>query len=132
LCRASLTERSGSIEWDIRTPRGEADLNVIARIAEGPAPVPEGSPFLSSKDARKFAGPLPYTFDYEPETHSIIRIRGVRQVWNPMPVAVEVRENTFLKQKPFRDATPILANAFYLRDVPYRWERGTLAHLEGE
>lgn len=129
LYRASLTERDGAIEWNIRTPGGEADLDVLAHIADGPAPLPEGSPFSNSKDARRFAGPLPYTFDYEAETHSIVRIRGVRQNWNPMPVAVTVRENSFLKRKPFCDVTPILANAFYLRDVPYRWERGTRVQL---
>ncbi len=129
LCRASLTEADGAIEWSIRTSDGEADLNVIAHVGDGPAPLPDGSPFATAKDARRFAGPLPYTFDYEAETHSIIRIRGVRQNWNPIPVGVEVRENTFLGHKPFCDATPILANAFYLRDVPYRWERGALVKL---
>jgi hypothetical protein len=130
LCHAELRETPGMIAWSIRTPRHEADLRVIAHIAEGPAPLPAGSPFLSVKDARRFAGPLPYTFDYEAATHSIIRIQGVREEWNPKPVRVEVLENTFLFQEPFCRAAPVLANAFYLRDVPYRWQRGTCTPLE--
>jgi hypothetical protein len=130
LCQAELSERPGEIEWNIRTPGQEADLQVVAHIDDQPAPLPAGSPFLNLKDARKFAGPLPYTFDYERETHSIIRIQGVRQEWRPQPVRVEVLQNTFLCREPFCRATPILANAFHVHHVPYRWERGVRMPLE--
>jgi len=130
LCQAKLSERPGEIEWNIRTPAQEADLRVIAWTDDGPAPLPAGSPFLSVKDARRFAGPLSYTFDYEPETHSIIRIQGVRQEWHPKPVRVEVLQNTFLCQEPFCCATAILANAFHVHDIPYRWNRGIRTPLE--
>lgn len=129
LCQAELSERPGEIEWNIRTPGQEADLRVVAQIRDE-APLPAGSPFLNLTDARKFAGPLPYTFDYERETHSIIRIQGIRQQWHPKPVRVEVLENTFLRREQFRGATPILANAFHVHDVPYRWERGVRMPLE--
>ena len=130
LCQVELTEQPGEIGWRIRTPHGKADLEVVANIGDGSAPLPAGSPFAAVKDARRFAGPLPYTFDYEPETNSIIRIRAVREQWNPRPVAVEVRKNTFLLQEPFCRVAPILANAFYVHDVPYRWMRGVRTALE--
>jgi hypothetical protein len=130
LCQAELTEQAGDIKWSIRTPQGKADLEVLARVGGGPAPLPHASPFANEKDARRFAGPLPYTFDYEPETNSIIRIRAVREQWNPQPVAVEVGKVAFLRQEPFCRATPILANAFYVRDVPYSWMRGVRTALE--
>lgn len=130
LCQAEVSERPGGIEWMIRTPGKEADLRVLAWTGDGPAPLPAESPFLHDKDARRFAGPLPYTFDYEPETHSIIRIRGVRRNWHPTPVRAEVLENTFLSQEPFCQAKPILANTFYVSNVPYRWSRGVRASLE--
>jgi hypothetical protein len=41
-----------------------------------------------------------------------------------MPVAVDVEHNTFLEHEPFRSSSPILANAFHVRDVPYQWQRG--------
>jgi hypothetical protein len=124
LCQAKLCERPGEIEWNIRTPSQEADLQVIARTGENSAPLPHGSPFLNLKDARRFAGPLPYTFDYEPETRSIIRIQGVRREWHPKPVAVQVLQNTFFYQEPFCRTAAILANAFHVRDIPYQWNRG--------
>jgi len=130
LCQAELCERPGEIEWNIRTLNQEADLHVVAHIGEAPALLPAGSPFLNFQDARRFAGPLPYTFDYEAETHSIIRIQGVRREWHPKPVAVDVLQNTFLRQEAFCRATPILANAFHVHDVPYRWERGIRSPLE--
>jgi hypothetical protein len=124
LCEATLEESGREIRWTIRTPRSEADLDVVARLSDQPALLPNSSPFASLAEARRFAGPLPYTFDYEEATDSIIGICAIRQKWVPQPVAVEVRRNTFLEQVPFCGAAPLLANAFYVRDVPYRWQRG--------
>lgn len=124
LCDASLEERDHEICWIIRTPRSEADLEVVAHLAGEPAPLPDTSPFTTLAEARRFAGPLPYTFEYESATKSIIGICAKRQNWEPQTVAVEVRRNTFLEQQPFRDASPVLANAFYVRAVQYQWQRG--------
>lgn len=123
-CDATLEESSREIHWTIRTPNSEADLEVRAQIDEDPAPLPASSPFHTLAEARRFAGPLPYTFDYEEATGSIIGIRAQRQSWNPRPVAVEVSRNTFLDRKPFQEAVPILANAFHVQNVPYEWQRG--------
>lgn len=124
LCQAELEDRDDEIQWTVRTPRHDADLEVVARLSSNPAPLPSGSPFGNLAEARRFAGPLPYTFDYEEATDSIIGIRALRQKWDPRPVAVDVRRNTFLEREPFSGATPILANAFHVHDVPYRWLRG--------
>ena len=78
-----LRESSETLDIEIEPPGAEADLRVIADLARRPAPLPSGSPFRDARDARKFAGPLPLTFDYEKETHSIVVIEGVRQDWNP-------------------------------------------------
>lgn len=122
LADVSVREAGGSVEWRVRTPGRSGDLDVLARAGTGS--LPSGSPFASIADARRFAGPLPYTFDYEKETHSIIRIRGVRREWSPRPVDVEVRRNAFLEQEPFCGAPAVLANAFSVRELPYEWERG--------
>jgi len=123
LCQAKLEEKGDEMRWMVRTPQGAADLDVVARV-RGEAALPAGSPFASMAEARRFAGPLPYTFDYEAETGAIIGIQAVREAWNPAPVAVEVRRNAFLDREPFCRTEPILANAFYVHDVPYRWQRG--------
>lgn len=124
LCQSTFEERAGVLHWMIQTPGREADLEVVARLGSDPARLPEGSPFTTIAEARRFAGPLPYTFDYEEATGSIIAIRAVRQKWDPQPVEVNVRRKGFLEQEPFCGAAPILANAFHVRDVPYRWQRG--------
>jgi Uncharacterized conserved protein (COG2071) len=131
-CSVRFIESPERLEIAIDTPNGEADLEVRADIAHKPAPLPAGSPFASQQEARKFAGPLPYTFDYESRTNSIVMIHGVRQHWNPQPVEVEVSKLTFFARDPFCRVSPILANAFHVQAVPYRWERGVRVKLDGQ
>ena len=128
--RVHRTEQTYEVQ--VTTPVGRADLHVAADIATPPAAPPAGSPFSDFTEARKFAAPLPFTFDYEPQTHSIIRVEGVRQQWNPRPVAVTVHQNAFLQQEPFRSAGAVLANAFYLENVPYSWRPGIREPLPSE
>ena len=121
-CRVSRSDKIYAIE--VRTPKGTADLHVEADISAEALSPPPGSPFVDLREARKFAGPLPFTFDYERQTHSMIRVEGVRQDWKPRPVTVTVHRNTFLEQDRFRAAGAVLANAFYLENVPYAWKAG--------
>lgn len=123
---ARIDVRETSENWEVamETPGAQADLKVCANLSELPTTVPEGSPFEDLHTARLFAGPLPYTFDYEPSTHSIIIIEGVRQQWHPLPVAVKVERNSFFEHAPFGGASPILANAFRVENINYRWRRG--------
>jgi uncharacterized protein DUF2071 len=121
-CRIRRTDTTYSVE--VCSPNGDADLKVEADIANDSQVPPPGSLFPDLREARKFAGPLPFTFDYEPQTHSIIRVEGVRREWTPRPVSVQVFRNTFLEQKIFRSAGATLANAFYLENVPYAWKPG--------
>jgi Uncharacterized conserved protein (COG2071) len=130
-CRASMTSDGDQLVVTVNSPGGVADLDVVADLSSRPAPLPAGSPFANLEDARRFAGPLPYTFDYEPETHSIVMIKATRSRWEPQPIAVDVRKATFLERPPFNDVMPILANAFHVANVPYRWERGVVERLEG-
>ena len=126
--RVQSTEQKYEVQ--VATPDGRADLHVEADLSSQAVALPSGSPFADLKEARKFAGPLPFTFDYERQTDSMIRVEGVRQRWNPRPVSVVVRQNMFLEQDPFRDAGAILANAFYLEDVPYSWRPGIRERLQ--
>jgi uncharacterized protein YqjF (DUF2071 family) len=86
--------------------------------------LPPGSIFTSVRDAMKFAGPLPFTFSWERETGSIIRVEGVRQKWRPRAVEAHVQQLSFLQQAPFNQCTPILCSAFYIEDIPYYWKAG--------
>lgn len=128
----NLRETDLRLEIEIKTPHAEADLHVVADLSSRPSPLPSGSPFADLREARLFAGPLPFTFDYEAKTHSIVMIEGVRENWKPSPISVEVLKNTFLSRPPFNRAMPLLANAFHIQHIPYRWERGVREALPME
>lgn len=121
LAEARVAELPGRLEVEVRTPGGEADVDVVADLG-AEAKLPAGSPFETLAEARRFAGPLPYTFDVERETGALVAVRGVRAGWEPRPVSVEVRRVAFFERAPFEGA--VLANAFHVANVDYRWERG--------
>ena len=129
-CRAAMESEGDQLRVTVKSPGAAADLDVTADLSSRPAPLPAGSPFANLEDARRFAGPLPYTFDYERETNSIVMIKATRTRWEPQPIAVVVRKATFLEHPPFNEASPILANAFHVEGVPYRWERGVVERLK--
>ena len=117
--------RAGNaIDIAVLTRDGTADLRVSADLSPERCCLPVGSPFPDVVTARRFAGPLPFTFDYEPETHSIVRIQGVRKQWNPVPCHVNVFQNSFFENEPFRKASPVLASAFHVANLDYVWKRG--------
>jgi Uncharacterized conserved protein (COG2071) len=124
-----VTEDECRLEIRIRTPEREADLHVVADLASAPAPLPEGSPFRTMKDARSFAGPLPYTFSYDARAKKMVVIKGLRQAWDPQPLRVEVKEASYLEHAPFAGADVRLANAFLVKDVPYAWKAGSLEEI---
>jgi hypothetical protein len=97
----------------VRTPTLELEADLR------PAGLPEDSPFADLAEARRFAGPMPYTFEHEPETGRTIAVRGLRGAWDPKPVSVTAYRCDFC-------AGGTLANAFHVADVDYRWERGYL------
>jgi len=92
--------------------------------AEQAVSLPENSPFANWKEARRFAGPLPFTFTYNKETKEVLIIEGVRQNWIPSPVKVIAYNFEFLDTIKLRN--PILANAFVIRNIPYQWKKGKI------
>lgn len=87
-------------------------------------PLPAGSPFADWKEARRFAGPLPFTFTYNPITKEVLIIEGVRENWKPVPVKVVDYDFGFINNLKLQDAK--LANAFVIRNIPYYWEKGKI------
>ncbi len=82
--------------------------------------LPEGSPFSSWEEARRFAGPLPFTFTFDEKSGKMLIVEGVRNNWKPKPVEVAKCEIDFFKQFP--SAVP--ANAFVVENIPYSWKKG--------
>ncbi len=114
---------------DVRTPEREADLHVEAELVDDAA-LPEGSPFRSFDDARRFAGPLPYTFDFDEATGRMLVVRGLRKAWDPRPVRITAQASSFLERPEFAREPPRLANAFLVENVPYAWKPGVLEELQ--
>lgn len=121
-CDAAISVAPEGTRVSVVTRDGGGDLDVTAgRPADT---LPAGSPFTSVKEARRFAGPLPFTFDYEPETQGIVAIEARRANWKPEPIEVRVDRLSFFEAKPFRQVTPVLAAAFRVTNIEYAWQRG--------
>ena len=121
-CDASIAVTAAGTRVSVSTRDRGGDLDLVAGTLA--TALPPGSPFASIQEARRFAGPLPFTFDYEPETHAIIAIEARRTTWRPAAVDVRVDTLSFFDQPPFRDVTPVLAAAFRVSDIDYEWMRG--------
>lgn len=89
---------------------------------ENEAELPIGSPFSEWKEARRFAGPLPFTFTYNSKDNSVLIIEGVRSNWKPKAINVTEYQFEFLDSLAFDNL--VLANAFEINDIPYYWKKG--------
>jgi uncharacterized protein YqjF (DUF2071 family) len=103
---------------------GQSDFNIKIDNEAMEIPLPANSPFADWKEARKFAGPLPFTFTYNHETKRVLIIEGVRQNWKPEPVKVLDYHISFLDSLNLNGV--ILANAFIIHDIPYYWKKGKI------
>ena len=130
-CAQVEIRRSPSdLQIHVATPDGSGDVDLIGDLSQPDGFIPPTSPFSNERDARRFAGPMPYTFDYESQTHSIVRIRGVRKRWKPRLIPVTTRRLSFLEQDSFLDTEPVLTSCFYIESIDYRWERGVREPLD--
>jgi len=118
----------------IRTPDSlsftstQSGLEIETDLSDAAGKLPQDSPFSDWKEARRFAGPLPFTFTYNPETKEVLIIEGVRQHWEPKAITVAHYKIDFIKKK-FPDA--VLANAFIVENIPYQWKKGKIEVWNG-
>jgi uncharacterized protein YqjF (DUF2071 family) len=98
--------------------------NLFVKIKEGDAQValPTDSPFKDWAEARRFAGPLPFSFTADDKKREMLIIEGVRQNWIPRPVEVIESRAGFIDSLQLEGA--VLANAFIINDIPYNWKKG--------
>jgi hypothetical protein len=120
--RAEMTETYGVLHARFTTGDGSADLDATAYL--GDPSLPAETPFASERAARRFAGPLPYTFSPDPD--GIVVVKSSRSDWQPQPVRVDVATATFFDRGPFAGVPRRLANAFHIADVDYGWQAGEL------
>jgi len=86
--------------------------------------LPYESPFSDWAEARRFAGPLPFTFTYNSADKKVLIIEGVRKNWKPAPVNVITYQFSFLDNLKLQGIR--LANAFIIDNIPYYWKKGKL------
>jgi hypothetical protein len=122
-----ITERTGdTLHLTVHSTRGALEVDLTAALG-GTEALPNGSPFPDLRTARRFAGPMPFTFSYEPQTRCLLAVEGVRQHWVPRAVHVDVGKLAFFEGGAFGDGRlPVLANAFCVENVDYQWKPGVL------
>ncbi len=99
-------------------------FTITIKNNQGTIALPVDSPFADWKEARRFAGPLPFTFTYNDKSKEVLIIEGVRENWKPEPVQVLEYDISFLKKMNLENA--MLANAFIIHNIPYYWKKGKI------
>lgn len=117
----NTNSRDGMME--INSKKSGFNIKIEDSSSENIA-LPAASPFANWKEARRFAGPLPFTFTYNAVDKEVLIIEGVREDWKPAPVKVIDYGFSFINNYNFKDA--VLANAFIIRNIPYYWKKGKI------
>jgi hypothetical protein len=100
----------------------KSNLSVKVEERDGEIALPVDSPFKDWKEARRFAGPLPFTFTYDSDKQEVLIIEGVREDWVPKPVKVLESKVGFVDSLQLEGV--VLANAFVISNIPYYWKKG--------
>lgn len=100
----------------------QSNITIQLKIADERVNLPTHSPFADWKEARQFAGPLPFTFTYSPKTQTVLIIEGVRENWIPKPIEVVNCHIPFVNTIGLDIG--VLANAFIIHNIPYYWKKG--------
>lgn len=102
----------------------QSNFNLKIQKTDEEFALPFNSPFENWKEARRFAGPLPFTFTYNTKSKTILIIEGVRENWTPKPLKVLSYKFEFLNALNLKDV--VLANAFFIENIPYQWKKGRI------
>jgi hypothetical protein len=116
--RATVARDHGAIH--VATSSG---LNMM--VSEG-ANLPPGSVFDDAAEARRYGGPMPFTFASVRGGRAIARVEGRRGHWDPRLVAPRTVTAPFLSSLA-PGAVP--AAAFLVEHVDYEWKRGIVEML---
>ncbi|WP_426062135.1 DUF2071 domain-containing protein [Hymenobacter sp. B1770] len=116
-----IVQRDNAGSFEVHSEKSNFQVTLAAE-ADKEVQLPTESPFAGWHEARRFAGPLPFTFSVDSEASRLLIVEGVRQNWRPQPVAVANYHVGFFDR--FNLSKLVLANAFMLRNVPYHWKKG--------
>lgn len=127
---AASWERDGDDQRVRARSRWRGSELEVATRRDRPQSPPADSPFDRWEDAAPFSGPLPWTFAPTGQTDSVVAVKGVRSTWNPQPVTVLSHHVALFEQPPFAGHAPIVAAAFHVADVDYRWTPGDVEAVQ--
>lgn len=113
----------------VRVISDKSGLELEAGLSLEPT-LPAGSPFSSWKEARRYAGPLPFTFSWIPAMQKVLVIEGVRQHWEPRPLQLGHFQSRIIQNMNLEGAMP--ASVFMVEQVPYYWKKGKLMSWKKE
>jgi uncharacterized protein YqjF (DUF2071 family) len=100
----------------------KSNFRIKLEHSEEEVALPKNSPFPDWATARRFAGPLPFTFTYNDKTKEVLIIEGVRQNWKPNPARIIDYDFSFIRKLNLENV--VLANAFMIENIPYYWKKG--------
>jgi hypothetical protein len=100
----------------------QSRFSITINTRQNEVPLPTNSPFQDWKEARRFAGPLPFTFTVDEVKKETLIIEGVRENWTPKPIEVIEEQVDFIEH--LTDVKGVLANAFEISNIPYYWKKG--------
>lgn len=106
----------------IKSEKSELKINLIQKGKD--LKLPENSPFPGWKEARRFAGPMPFTFTFNELKNEVLIIEGVRSNWTPQPLEIVSESAGFFKDRNLNDGIP--ANAFIVENISYHWKKGKI------
>lgn len=89
--------------------------------------MPVGSVFAEWADARRYSGPLPFTFSVNKEKGEVIIVEGVRSNWKPRPIGIENYHIDFFNKMNLKDEK--LSSAFIVENIPYYWKKGRVENI---
>jgi len=130
LVGVEISEDEACTDVVSRSPDGDVTFAIRYDEKSPGAELPEGSPFPDWRTARRFAGPMPFTFSPVGERTFVV-VEGRRGNWKPHPVTVSHWEIGLFGEKEFQGVKPALANAFCVGNIDYRWEKGRVIRAGG-
>lgn len=121
-----ITQHRGD-QFSISSAKSAFDIKIDMEQTE--VELPKNSPFISWQEARRFAGPLPFTFSYNKTLKEVLIIQGVREDWLPKPLKVLSYEIGYLDTLGLEGLQ--LANAFVINNISYYWKKGKTEKWKG-
>ncbi|MDI9867886.1 DUF2071 domain-containing protein [Flectobacillus roseus] len=86
--------------------------------------LPTSSPFTDWKEARRFAGPLPFTFSVNNMRKEVVIVEAKREFWQPKPIQILDFSSDYINQ--VTNSQFQLASGFVVENIPYEWKAGKI------